>query len=245
MAEIETPKSKREIQIERLRARYPEKEFVDDEEIFGQISDDYDQHEQALSEYQSREKTLSDMFAADPRSAQFLTDMHQGKSPWASYIRLFGSELKDTLDDPETIEQIKEAEKDYLERVSRSKELDAEYDRNIETTKEMLRTYQSERGMTDEQIDEVFAVLLGIVRDGVMGKFLPETLDMIVKAVNHDADVEAAAAEGEVAGRNAKITEKLRKSREGDGIEPLGGQNTLATESRNGGTIFDLANSAL
>lgn len=237
--------SKKEAQLKRLREKYPDKAFADDEEIYGQIGDDIDQYEKDLGEYRDREKSLSDMFAADPRSAQFLTDMYKGNSPWASYIRIFGSELKDTLDDPATIEQIKEAEKEYVERVARNRELDAEYDANIEQTKEMLRNYQAERGMSDEEIDNVFAVLIGIVRDGIMGKFLPETLDMIVKAINHDTDVEAAALEGEVAGRNAKITEKLRKSREGDGTQPLGSQNNQVVNRPMQGNIFDLAKQAM
>ncbi len=223
--ENEAVVSKRAKHLDRMRKKYPDKNFEDDEEIFGAISDDYDQYEQELNGHRDREKTLSDMFAADPRSAQFLTDMYKGNSPWASYIRLFGPELKDSLDDPETAKQIAEAESEYVERVAKSKKLEEEYEGNMQTTLDNLRTFQEERGLSDDQIDEVVAVLIGIVRDGVMGKFAPETLDMILKAINHDADVAAAGEEGEVAGRNAKITEALRKSRKGDGTNPIGGKN--------------------
>ena len=40
--------SKREKHLSRLRERYPDKKFEDDEEIYGQISDDYDQYEKDL-----------------------------------------------------------------------------------------------------------------------------------------------------------------------------------------------------
>lgn len=246
MAENEQVKSRRDKQLERLRKKYPEKKFEDDEEIYGQISDDYDQYEQELEGYKGREKTLSDMFAADPRSAQFLTDMHNGTDPVLGLVRNFGVEIKDVLDNPEMQDKIAEANKDYVERVAKSKELDEEYDKNMDTTLETLRQYQSERGMSDEQIDQVVGFLLGIVRDGVMGKFSKETLDMACKALNYDADVATAGEEGEIAGRNAKITENLRKSNKGDGTAPLGGKNGQSGNApRRQQTMFDLAHEAM
>lgn len=183
------------------------------------------------------------MFAADPRSAQFLTDMHNGNDPVLGLVRNFGVEIKDVLDDPEMQDKIAEANKDYVERVANSKKLDEEYEKNMDNTLETLRQFQSERGMTDEQIDQVVEFLLGVVRDGVMGKFSNETLDMACKALNYDADVAAAGEEGEVAGRNAKITEKLRKSNKGDGTAPLGGKNGQGHSSspQKNQSIFDLA----
>ena len=243
MADNIAVKSKRDEHLARMREKYPDKKFEDDEEIYGQISEDYEQYEQELDGYRGREKTLADMFAADPRSAQFLSDMHNGKSPWANYIRIFGPELKDGLDDPETLEQIAEAEKDYVERVAKSRELENEYTRNLETSIETLRSFQSQHGMSDDEIDEVVAALLGIVRDGVMGKFETATLEMMVKAIKHDADVDAAAMEGEVAGRNSKIKEELRKRQEGDGTAPLGGRNgsPVSGAPQRPKSVFDLA----
>lgn len=245
MADNKEFKSRRDQHLERLRKKYPEKKFEDDEEIYGQISDDYDQYEQELEGYKGREKTLSDMFAADPRSAQFLTDMHKGNDPVLGLVKNFGVEIKDVLDDPAMQEKIAEANKEYVERVAKSKQLDEEYAANMDATLETLRQFQAERGMSDEQIDEVVDKLIGIVTDGVMGKFSPETLDMIVKAINHDSDVALAGEEGEIAGRNAKITENLRKSQKGDGTAPLGGKNGQAAGERKVRSIFDEANEAM
>lgn len=246
MADNDTVKSKRDKHLERLRKKYPEKKFEDDEEIYGQISDDYDQYEQELDGYKSREKSMSDMFAADPRSAQFLADMHNGQDPVIGLVRNFGIEIKDVLDDPAMQEKIAEANKEFVERAAKSKQLDEEYEKNMDATLETLRQFQGQRGMTDEETDKVVDFLLGIVRDGVMGKFSAETLDMACKALNHDADVAAAGEEGEVAGRNAKITEALRKSKKGDGTQPLGGKNGNASRDKGKPrSFFDLANEAM
>lgn len=244
MADNEQFKTKREAQIERLRNKYPDKKFEDDDEIYGQIYDDYDQYDRELGEYRDREKTLSDMFSADPRSAQFLSDMHKGEDPVLGLVRTFGVEIKDVLDDPEMQEKIAEANREYVERVAKSKELDEEYERNMAVTLETLRRYQQEHGMTDEQIDAVIDALLRIVRDGVMGKFDVDTLDMMVKAIDHDADVDIAAEEGRIAGRNDKIVESLRKSNMGDGVSPLGGKNGSPSQRRES-NMFDLANEAM
>lgn len=242
MADNSEVKSRRDQHLERLRKRYPDKKFEDDEEIYGQISDDYDQYEQELEGMRGREKRLSDMFAADPRSAQFLTDMHDGKDPVLGLVRNFGVEIKDVLDDPEMQEKIAEANKEYVERVANSRKLDQEYEKNMDATLATLRSFQAERGMGDEEIDRVVDFLLGVVRDGVMGKFSAETLDMACKALNHDQDVAAAGEEGEVAGRNARITETLRKSRKGDGTAPLGGKNGQGGAApHRPQSIFDLA----
>ena len=246
MAENEQVKSKRDLQLERLRKKYPEKKFEDDEEIYGQISDDYDQYEQELDGYRKDEKSLSDMFGNDPRSAQFLADMHNGQDPVLGLIRRFGIDIKGVLDDPAKQDEIAEANKEYVERVAKSKQLDEEYEKNMDATLETLREFQKERGMSDGQIDEVAAAMLCVVRDGVMGKFTKETLAMFVNAINHDADVANASEEGRVAGRNDKIVEGLRKADKGDGTSPLNGKNGSAQSSRRQSqNIFDLANEAM
>lgn len=246
MTETPQVKSKREQHIERLRSKSPDKKFEDDEEIFGQISDDYDQYEEELEGYKGREKSLSEMFAADPRSAQFLTDMHNGNDPILGLVRNFGVEIKDVLDDPKMQDEIAAANKDFVERTAKSKKLDEEYETNMDASLETMRQYQKESNLEDSQIDAIAALLLTVAGDVVMGKFTRESLEMARKALNYDADVAAAGEEGEVAGRNAKITENLRKSAKGDGTAPLGGKNgSGGSAPRKPKNIFDLANEAM
>ena len=50
-------KSRRDSFSERLQSKYPDREFADDEALFGQISDDYDEYDDALqSIYDNRNK---------------------------------------------------------------------------------------------------------------------------------------------------------------------------------------------
>ena len=88
-------------------------------------------------------------------------------------------------------------------------------------------------------------LLLGIIKDGVMGKFTADSIDMAMKAINHDVDVEVAGHEGEVRGKNTKIEEKLRKQKKGDGIPNMDGKNRGVGGQRKANRgIFGLADEA-
>ena len=218
-------KSNRDRYVERLRTKYPDKEFADDEALFGQINDDYDGYDKELSDYKEREKTLSDMFASNPRSAAFLTEWRKGEDPVVALVRKFGDDFKAALEDPEKQEALAAANKEFAERIAQEKEYEGEYQKNLNETLSTLETMQQEEGLTDEDIDSAMDFLVGIVRDGIMGKFTRESVAMALKAIRHDSDVEQADLEGEVRGRNTKIEEKLRKGSKNDGTANLGSKN--------------------
>lgn len=221
-------KSKRESMSERLAAKYPDMDFADDEVMFGRISDDYDDYDGQLNGYKDREKKITDMFASDPRSAHFLTSWSEGGDPVVEFVRRFGSDIKERLDDPEWVEELAAANKDFVERVAKEKELEEMYQKNIEESKSVMAEFQEENGLTDDQLDEVMDFLNRIYTDALVGKYDKESMEMALNAINHDMDVEDAAAEAEVKGRNAKIDEKLRTRQAGDGTVALNGKNGSA-----------------
>lgn len=221
----EKVKSKRDVLNERLKGKYPEKDFSDDEAFYGQISDDYDEYDKELDKYKADNEAFSAMLDADPRSADFIVSMRNGGDPVVEMIRRFGDEFRDALDDPEKVDAIAEANKEYLDRVRKSKELDEEWEKNIGETKQYLDEAVKNGTMAEEDADDAMELLFTIVHDGIVGKYSPATIEMAVKALHHDVDVEDADRAGEVRGRNAKITEKLRKAGQGDGMAQLDGQN--------------------
>jgi hypothetical protein len=229
----------------RLKAKYADKAFDDDESMYAQINDDYDDYDKTVSGYKDRESKLADMFSSDPRSARFISDWSKGNDPALSLVRNYGMEIKDIIDDPDRQEEMAAANKEYLERVTKNKELEETYKTNLAQSCTELERLQSEEGMSDEDIDAAIEFLLGIINDGVVGKFSAESVKMALKALRHDDDVALAGNEGEVRGRNTKIEEKLRKPAQGDGTARLDGRNSTAPQAavRNK-SIFDLANEA-
>lgn len=232
MAEIEKPTEVQDVTppanpnrgkvSDRLKQRYPDKSFDDDEAMFGQISDDYDDYDNRIGEYKNREKALTDMFNSDPRSAYFLSSWHNGDDPVLTLIRQFGTDIKDAIDDPARQTEIAEANKEFVERVAKEKDLETTYRQNLDETLSNLGQYQEENGLSDDEVDEMMEFLVNIVKDGVLGKFTVDSMDMARKALNHDIDVEDAEMTGEVRGKNTRVEEKLRRRNTGDGTSSLG-----------------------
>ncbi len=220
-----TQQTKREMALQRLKAKNPESNFEDDEAIFGQVNDDYDNYEKQIEDYKGREKAFSDLFSSDLRAAQFLTDWRQGQDPTVSLIRKFGPEFKEALDDPEKQEALAQANKEYAEQVAKEKGFVEEYMKNIDETISHIDKLEADGTYPKETIDKAMELLLLIVAEGSRGKFSPETIDMAVKAVNHDIDVNNANEDGVVKGRNDKYEERLRKEKKGDGTPALAGKN--------------------
>lgn len=245
MAETQEQKSRRDQYLERLKARYPEKDYADDEAIFGQANDDYDEYERQLADYKGREDKLQEMFAKDPKNAQFIADMASGKDPWLAVIERMGIDgVTDLLNNPEKKEEYAEANKTYIEKLAKEKELEAEHDANLEVSLQMIDEEKAKRGLSDEAIDAAWNLILQIAHEAIMGKITPETLDMALKATNHDADVENARTEGQIAGKNEKVEETLRKPKSGDGVPAMGGSNAGSSMKREANSIFDVARGA-
>lgn len=227
-----------------MRTKYPEKKFEDEEELFGQIDDDLAASEEEIGKYKEREGKLAGIVGKDPRAAQFLSDMANGKDPWLAVLERLGIDgVSDLLNNPEKQEEYAEANRKYVERIAKEKSLGEEYETNFAESMKLLEQMQTERGLSDEQIDNAMDLVMKITNEAIMGKFTPETIDMALKAINHDAEVEAARAEGEVAGKNAKIDETLRKPKAGDGLPAMGGANNGPAHKRSKGSLVDYAES--
>ena len=242
MAENQPQKSKKEVLVERIRAKYPDLDLTDEEVLSGRIGDDYDDYEKRLGEYADREGKLEDMLVNDPKNAQFLADMVAGKDPWIAVVERLGVDgITDLLNDPEKKAAYEEANRTYAERVAREKEIDAEYERNIEESRKMREQLDSQYG--EETVDAALSVIDQMAKDYIMGKVTPEAFDIALKVVKRDADLENARSEGEIAGRNARIEEKLRNMEGGDGLPVMGGSSAAPKQKRNM-NIFDYAEAA-
>jgi len=244
--EVATPENPMRGKVsERLKTKYPDKEFADDEAMFGQISDDYDDYDNRIGQYQTREKALTDMFNSDPRSAYFLSNWRNGEDPVIGLVRQFGTDIKDAIDDPERQEEIAAANKEFVERMAKEKELETTYQQNLDESLSALGQYQADNGLSDDEIDEMMEFLINIVQDGILGKFTVESMDMARKALNHDADVADADYEGEVRGKNTRVEEKLRRRSQGDGTSSLEGATGGASKPQpNLGALGSMSNQA-
>lgn len=233
--------SKRDALRDRLKKKYPDKNFDDDEVLAGQISDDYDATDKELGEYRERERQLGEMFDSDPRSASFLMEWKNGKNPVTLLVEQFGMDFLEYMDDPEHQEELAQAQKEYLDRVANEKKLEDEYQKNLESSLNAIDKAQEENGWDDDFVNNGFKKVFDIVNDAINGKISPETIQLLNDGDSHDDDVAKAGEEGEVRGRNAKITNTLRKGKKGDGTPHLGGGAGSKPRKEGGSSIFEIA----
>ena len=176
MPDKERVTSNRDKFAERMKGKYPDKDFADDEALWGQVNEDYDGYDRELAGYKEREKTFSDLFTSDPRSAAFLTNWRNGGNPVVELVRMFGEDFVEEMKDPAKQEELSKASQDFAERVAKEKEFDELYKKNISETRATVEAMQREDGLSDEEIDKAMEFLVGIMKDGVLGKFSPESI---------------------------------------------------------------------
>lgn len=246
-------KTKRQLLNERMLSRRPELNVEDDEEFSGGIMDDMDNYERENAQYREREGALFDMFNADPKSASFLSAWKRGEDPVIQLIRMFGPELRDALDDPEKLDALAQKHKEDVELAARNQQLEDEWSANMQQSLSEIDAWQQERGLSDEEVDAAIAACAEVGSNWIRGKVSPETLDKFMLASNYDADVASARNAGEVDGRNAKIEEKLRGAKKGDGVptgfgsggsrvRKPGTQAPIGNARTSGGSIWDRGN---
>lgn len=218
-------KSKRDLITERMRSRYPDAQFEDDEALFAKIGDDFDDYDNRIKGFQDRENAFAGMFGSDPRTANFLMDWKNGKDPLVEFARRFG---KDALEDENKLEEIAAANQEYLERLAENEKLETQYQENIAKSLDLASAFEQEHGLSEEQGNRVLDLIAQISKDYIVGVISKETLEMALKAINHDEDVDDAGREGEARGANKKIDEKLRKKARTDSVPAIQGQNGAA-----------------
>ena len=225
MADNEQTKTNRQLFDERFKGKHSNEEYADDEALFGQINADYDDYDERIKGFEDREKGIRDLFTSNGKTAAFITEWANGGDPIVMMIQRYGDQLKEALEDPDKLEEIAEANREFAEKMQEEEKYEEEYRKNMDETLSILDNMQTEEGYSEEEIDECMSFLMQVIRDGLLGKFTRETIEMAMKAQKHDADVEEADRAGEIRGRNARIEERLRKTNRGDGIPNLAGRN--------------------
>lgn len=210
--------SSRDKILSRYKEKYPEKEYSSDDLLFNQMAEDYDEYDAKMEKYKSNEDKLAKMFASDPRSATFLGAWMDGKDPVVEFARTFGSEMVQSMNDPERLDALAEANKEYIDKLSKSKELEDEYQKNVDETLEALANDQKEKGYSDEDLKKALDYIASQASGYIYGKITPQMVEQAMIAINRDRDVAQAEHEGEVRGRNAKIMDKIKKEDKSDNL---------------------------
>lgn len=220
---------------DRYAKKYPEKDFtaedsanVLDDEIIAEL----EAYDAEVEGYRMNDKKLKDLFNSDPRSGRFMVSWAaEGGNPIQYLLDIFGPDLVDAMQSEEGRAKIVESTNKYLEQKAENEKGEAERVANYEQSVNDLVAFAEEKGISEEQAVEVFEKVNQIAFDVIDGKYTRDAYEMAFNAMNYSADVETARHEGEVAGRNAKIEEKLAKVEKPVDMPPsVGGQGAAVSE---------------
>ena len=234
-----TAKSKRDAYLEGFRKKHPDWKDDDEEGFYGALSDDDAAREEEMNGYKSREEELSTALSGSPLNAALFLDAANGTPIPLSILKRYPNEVKAWMDDPENSEEIEKVFTDLAERMEKNKQLDEEAQKNLEETNALVDQMIADGEIKDEEEANQLVEFLGKIALGLTTNHLEKDWLIAAKnAINHDTDVEAARSEGEIAGRNAKITAQKKESKRGASNHTAmgssnAGQQLSARETRN------------
>lgn len=238
---MNTP-SAREQMLSRARERYPDRTFADLgatepqegvsdlDEAINEMLEDYATRQVAYDENNDK---LRNLLMSDPESAEFLMRWVETGDPRTALVEIFGDDLGMSEEARQNFPGQLEA---WRKRRDESNEQDGIAQSNYKTKSlPALKEWGDANGLTLEQQRDVMLKLMDIAARGAFdGIYTDEDFALAWNAINHDTDVAAARAEGEVAGRNERIA-AARRDRNAAGAmppAPVGGQGGATRERR-------------
>ena len=202
-------RTRRDDLVDRLNAgRETPDDYSDDDALYDRVMADYDDYESDINRYNEESKKLLDLMDQDPRNAGLILS----GDPIGYMIEEFGDDLREILDSEDVTEEYAKRKKAYLDKVAKNKEFETQSEANLQESIAALEAFQKEHSLSDDETQEVFKWVVDIAENGLMNKYTKDAYDAALKALHYDRDVTAADHEGEVRGRNAKITADMRKA---------------------------------
>ncbi len=168
-----------------------------------------------LFQNRKQNERLKDVLSSDPRLAQLLLDMINGKRHATGAVaRYFGRSLVE-LDEnsPEYMEMLEADEERMMEAASIANDRE-EYENNLRESKPVIDAFCSERGYDPaEFMDQVWEKIVFPI---MAGKYTADVCTALDHALTYEQDVEDAFAAGDIKGRNTSI---MRMKQDfGDGL---------------------------
>ena len=210
----------------------------DEDAYYGAINGDYEAYDEAVAKNrendESNERILK-MLDENPAIAEVIYAMYNGDNPWKAMASVFGENITELMKDPENEELAKaviEGQNEYAERVNRSKDLMRQAEENVGPSLDALAEVVKERGLSDEQRAAIVGLFNEIQEGAIVDKVSKKTWEMLANAVAHDEDVEVAATEGEMRGRNERNAVERRRLAGGSSPISMRGQGGTPTGTR-------------
>ena len=221
-----------------MSQKYPDKVFEGEDatdDLDELVASELESNAAELEGFRANNKKIVDLFNRDPRWAKVLMRIaaSEDTDPIDVLFEMYGPDLLEAMQSDEGRAKISKAISKYMEAKAKSEEGEKERMDNYEKSIADLVAFADEKGLDDEQAKQVFEKVNQIGFDVLEGIYTREAYQMVYDGMNFSNAVENARKEGEVAGRNAKIEEKLAKVNKPVDLPPsVGGQGAAAPEAK-------------
>ena len=201
--------------------------------FFGEDFDIGDElSQEALLEHlfvnREQNERLADVLGRDPRLAQMLADMVEGRrNAHSAMARYFGRSMMNFDEGTPEFEEMMKADEERREEVLRLANDRREYESNLERSRAVIENFCRERGY--EPAEFMNSVWERLAMPILSGNYSQDVCVSLEHALNYEKDVEDAFVAGDIKGRNTNI-QRLKEDF-GDGM-PKGMSSTAPDTSR-------------
>lgn len=223
MAENQNVTSSRDRLFERAAARFPDRRYKGyaaqnadgaqegTDELEDSIIEMLDEDKASIDEMNAKNAKLYELLYSDPDATEVIQRWAETGDPRTALIEVFGDDFVEASKSEEGLAKFKDGLASWRERSAREKEIRDKAEANWEASKAACVEWGEEKGLTIEQMRDVFLRLLAVVFNGQENVYTKDDFEMAWNALNYAHDVEQARNEGIVAGRNAKIAAQRRE----------------------------------
>lgn len=229
----------------RLQGRYPGEPPADAagwEEIFGRYMDD---SEAEMGKYKEAETQMTELCKVYPEFAAVVYELVENRLPFrAAVAKVFSQEDLIPQEGDEDYEAYRAAYAERLEGVKKREAQTREIDANEAKSVETIDRFCEEKGLDDEQKEQLIDVINDHFTELLYKRISPEMLEGFLKQMSYDDAVTEAEKAGLIRGRNEQIEAKRRREHaaaDGDGLPGAGGGGALQpAEKIRKRSFFDL-----
>ena len=170
---------------------------------------------------------LAAMLERDPRLAQMLVDVVDGKrNAHSAVARYFGRGFMSIDEDSPEFEEIMLADEERKNEIMRLANDRREYEANLEESMPVIEAFCKEKGYDPSDfMDNIWEKLIFPI---MAGKYTGDVCTALDHAITYEQDVEDAFAAGDVKGRNLNI--RRMKEDFGDGLPK--GMSSVAPDTQ-------------
>lgn len=188
----------------RFSKRHSDVDFEDKEARYAAMNDDADM----LGKYEESGRALSSMLDNNKwLAAMVLDSTRKGMHPF-EWMASQGIDIKAALEDEELGKKVADQITKYQEKVAEQEKHTEELTKNLQKSREAL----DELGLSDEEADELYGKVWGVIADAEEGNITPDTWKLFKNAYNYDSDISSARDEAAMQARNEKIQNKVQSS---------------------------------